>query len=253
MSEIEKPAEGHVFNKDDEIYVIDENGVDLWKAKIKKVNKKSVIVTFEDLDEEDEKFKDTTNFIERTEENNKIYEEQSKKREELAKEEEEENIKEKNVKKKKTKRIKTKKPVFNHREIVKSAWAHGIREIEQFRKYMTKNLDSAMEEYDKYFKMMNVNEFHLFILSNITNEEEEKFWKESLLLWQNMFPNDVAVATQILIKKLAELIKLPNQTETNARDVLEFIFAPENNKETEFSQFCAFLAMFDQVQQQFVR
>lgn len=24
---------------------------------------------------------------------------------------------------------------------------------------MTKNLDSAMEEYDKYFKMMNVNEF----------------------------------------------------------------------------------------------
>ena len=101
MSEVEKPAEGHVFNKDDEIYVIDENGVDMWKAKIKKVNKKSVIVTFEDLDEEDEKFKDTSNFIERTEENNKIYEEQSKKREELAKEEEEENIKEKNVKKKK--------------------------------------------------------------------------------------------------------------------------------------------------------
>ena len=55
-----------------------------------------------------------------------------------------------------------------------------------------------------------------------------------------MFPN---VATQILIKKLAELIKLPNQTETNARDFLEFIFDPENNKETEFYQFYAFLAI----------
>ena len=37
-----------------------------------------------------------------------------------------------------------------------------------------------------------------------------------------MFPN---VATQILI------------------DVLKFIFDPENNKETEFYQFCAFLAI----------
>ena len=168
----------------------------------------------------DKKFKDTTRFIERIEENNKIYEKQNKKMEELAM---------------------TKKPVFNQREIVKM---HGLMELEKL---------NNLEKYDKYFKMMNVNEFHLFILSNITNEEEEKFWKESLLLWQNMFPNDVAVSTQILIKKLAELIKLPNQTETNARDVLEFIFDPENNKETEFSQFCAFLAMFDQVQQQFVR
>lgn len=254
MCEFTKPSENHVFSNDDEIYVIDKNGVDLWKAKIKKVNKKSFVVSFDDIDEDERRYKDASNFIERNENNNKIYEEQVKKRKEIEEEmkrkeeeeekENEERKKEKKEKKQKIKRIKAKKSVFNHQEIVKSAWSRGIREIEQFRKYMTKNLNKAMELYDKYYKMMNINEFHMFLLTKVNKDDEDKFWKDSLVLWQKMFPNDVTVSTELLVRKLAEIIKLPNQTESNARNVLEFIFDPENNKETDFSQFCAFLAMF---------
>ncbi|KAH0791428.1 39 kDa initiator binding protein [Histomonas meleagridis] len=260
----------HQFQRGDDIYFIDRNKTDLWKAKIKKCNEKYYAIHFEDVDKVDKKVKGTERLLERTEKNNQIYEAQLKQREELEKsmkekEEEEENENpsheeelddenktadkdldtDSNKKKKRSGKLRSKRPIIDSREIVKNAWSMGFHEIEKFRKFLKKNLNNTMSEYEKYYKMVHVTENPYFKLGGQTSSTvENQFWEDCSIFWKRLCPNEAVVNTVQFIRKVSELLRLPNQTESNARDAIRFIFDPEIQPETEFMQFCAFMAMF---------
>jgi hypothetical protein len=74
----ERTPNSPVFSPNNEIYVIDENKVDLWRAKIKKVFKKGYLVHFEDTDQADAKFPHASRLLAKTDTNNGIYQEQAR-------------------------------------------------------------------------------------------------------------------------------------------------------------------------------
>ena len=179
-------------------------------------------------------------------------EDQNEEKEEEEKEEEEENNSDekdtpiqKDKKKKRSKKQRPKRPIIDNREIVRNSWASGIHETEDFRKFMNDNLNEAMYEFEKFYKMMNISENHLFKLGGPhTDAEESQFWKDCFSFWRHLNPNETTVNTNRFIRRVAEKLRLPNQTESNAREALAFIFDAEGQPETEFMQFCAFMAMF---------
>ncbi|KAH0794367.1 39 kDa initiator binding protein [Histomonas meleagridis] len=277
----ELPPADHQFTEGEDIYLIDKNQIDLWKAKIKKITKVNHIIKIEDSDEGEKRLKTTERLLERTEKNNQIYETQLKQRQELEKEmkdkeerEKEENDEEKESveneikeeekseeyssndeknspiqeekKRKRSKKPRSKRPaVIDNREIVRNSWLNGIHEVESFRKYMNDNLNEAMDEYMKFYNMMNITENPPFKLGGgLSSDEVSEFWKDCLSFWRHIYPNKCVVNTTHFIRKLAEKLRLPNQIESNAREALAFIFDPETQPETEFTQFCAFMAMF---------
>ncbi|OHT04322.1 hypothetical protein TRFO_28213 [Tritrichomonas foetus] len=156
-----------------------------------------------------------------------------------------ENTSSADEKEKRKKRIKTKKPIVDNQLIVHNAWQNGIHDVDSFRNFMMENLDSAVAEFEKLYKLNNVSEFPPFKLGGELDPKEiEKFWIQSQYLWKKFFGDLESVPTKEFIKKTVSYFKLPNQLESNARGTLTFIFDPANQEETTFLQFCAFLAMF---------
>ncbi|OHT04057.1 hypothetical protein TRFO_28491 [Tritrichomonas foetus] len=83
----EYPTEDHQFEVSDEVYLIDNNKVDIFKAKIAEVAKKGFVVTLsEPGDNSTKKVLTPKRLLLPTPTNNAIYEEQAKKRENKEKE-----------------------------------------------------------------------------------------------------------------------------------------------------------------------
>lgn len=177
-----------------------------------------------------------------------------KKHAENEKEGEEKSDSKKVVKKKHTKVKKSKKqkkPLFDYNLIVRGAWQKGIHDPDHFKKFVKKNVKTLYEEYEQYYNIMNgSNDQPLFLLGGYSDEnksdkkEIKKFWSNSRSLWNKLFDDSINVKTHIFNKKLIEIMKLPNQTESNARAAIEFFFNPDDVEEVNYSSFCAFLALF---------
>lgn len=326
--DFERPEPDYEFSKGEEIYVIDKNKVDIWKAIIKKISPDKISVHYE-ASEEDKKYPHTTRFLLRTEHNNEIFEKQEEIRSKsIAKDEEEEKkSKQKAAEKKQKKAPKkqekpkqpkaksptkpkkkknqekdkdeddkeieddeddddvemkleddesdnspsededpsneydtgsseetthrrkkstpTKKPIIDNQYVIHSAWENGIHDVDSFRSFMMKNVESTVEDFEKLYKMNNVSEFPPFkIGGDVDSQEIGKFWTQCQTIWKKIFGELESVSTKDFLKKAAPFFKLPNQREANARDTLKFIFDPEAIENTNFVQFCAFLAMF---------
>lgn len=331
--DFERPKDDYEFSKGEEIYIIDKNKIDLWKAIIKKVSPDKVSVHYE-ASEEDKKYSTTKRFLLRTDHNNEIFNQQEEIRAKSVAEDKEEKMKaklkdhEKKQKQQKKKQEKpkpkakspskpkkkkkvededededdkeieddddeeniemqleddesddsessnedpsndydngsqttsnseetahrrkkstpTKKPIIDNQYVIHSAWESGIHDVDSFRSFMLQSIESTVEDFEKLYKMNNVSEFPPFkIGGNVDTSEIEKFWTQSQVIWKKLFGELESVPTKDFLKKAVPFFKLPNQREANARDTLKFIFDPEVLENTDFVQFCCFLAMF---------
>lgn len=248
--------EDHEFVKGEHIYVIDKNKHDIWQALIKKVGKNGYIVHFEDNDDGDKKFPKTKRFLLRTETNNAIYEDQAKQRQEKESESEEsespkpEELSPPNEEEEKPKRKRAKKDVvFDKQAFVLHAWDSGIREKEAFVKYMSECTEDVVAEFERYYKIKNVDRYPPFTIGGELKEKNlSNFWETCKIQWKGICGNVDSVPTKVFLSKAPNAYKLPNQSLSNARAALKFIFDPETSETTDFIQFCAFLAMFGPAQ-----
>lgn len=297
--QFEATDENHEFHIGDEVYLIDNNKVDIFKAKIDKVNKKSFMVSFLDHNDEPKKVLSPKRLLLATPTNNAIYEEQEQNRkkveealeakkienpeeaklEEISEETKEEKKEEtenkseeinedqkntennseqkptKTHKVKIVKRRKIKKPIFDQQLIIRTAWHNGIHDVSQFHKYVKRNIKSLVAEFEKYHIMMNAAEEPPFSLGGGMGDSDiTKFWTNARNQWKKLFDDCEAVSTDEFIKKTASAFKLQNQTESNAKETLQFFFdleASSSTNQTNFFQFCALLALFGPTQTMF--
>ena len=245
--DFELPSEETTFAEGDTVYIIDKNKRDLWKGTVKKVLKSGYTIHFDD-DDEDEKVK-KQRVIAVTEKNTSIFEEQVKLREEIEKEEKEKEAqkdeKDEEKPKKAKKPRKVKKPVLCPQEIVRNAWGNGIREVDPFRKFLTKSMDKIVKEFERYHKMMNIADYPLFQLAGgVSEDAKQTFWKQAQAQWRGLFGDAEAVDPKVFVRKAAEAMRLPKQAESNARETLAWFFDIGTLDTVDFAQFCAFLAMF---------
>ena len=335
--EFEHPDKNYEFTKGEEIYVIDKNKVDIWKAVIRRIGSNGFGVHYESS-QEDKKYPTAQRFLLRTEKNNAIFEEQDEERSkvegslEKAKKVKKEKAKKEKVKKekktesksekKKTKKNQDKpktkpkankkkiedddeeenddfiedddddeeididddesedsqtadedpsndydtgsqsnsepqtrkrkrgtpsnKPIIDIHFVVNKAWQNGMQTLEAFDAFIQENLQTAKGEFEKLYRMMNVNDGEPpFVIGGTQNPQEvAKFWKGCQVLWKETFGETESIPLKDFLKKAASLFKLPNQKESNAREALQFFFDPETYKYIDFVQFSAFLAMF---------
>ena len=93
-------VKNHKFEKDEKIYVIDENGYDIYEAIIKDINENNYSIHYPDYPQDDKIFDNIKNFLVITPKNEKIFKKQDQIRLEIENqkvEEEEEDVKEKKV------------------------------------------------------------------------------------------------------------------------------------------------------------
>ena len=273
----EKISKDYELKENEEIYFIDKNKIDIYKGSISKIKKNgSLVITLDDqFTEISTQTVGRNQIILRTEKNNEIYEKQSKEREKEKEKQEEKKIEEgednskneskssvKSAEKKKSvikkeknenesngqnkkAKKKAKKPIFDKQLIVKTAWGNGIHNPKKFKKFIEKNVKEIREEYDRYFKMMNIAEHPLFSIGgDIEQKSLPKFWTTAQSQWRKLFDDSETVPTGVFLKKAIKIFKLPHQTESNARETIGFFFDPAENEEISFFQFCAFLALF---------
>lgn len=89
-------VENHQFQKDEEVYMIDPNGLDLWEGIIEKVEGNKYSIHYPEFPTDDEDVEGTDRVLVRTDKNKEIYNNQEKIRAEK-----EEEIKKAESKKKK--------------------------------------------------------------------------------------------------------------------------------------------------------
>lgn len=262
----EKATEEQTFNKGDEIYFIDKNKSDIYLAEIQQVQENGYLINFKDHEAKPKTAK-KERILPKTVTNDQIYLKQKENREMQIKEDENDKKKKGKaskkddtnesevVKKKKTKVKKVKKqkkPLLDYNLIIRTAWQKGIQNPDQFKKFIKKNVKKLYDEYETYYNTMNINtDDPLFQLGGYDElndksdqKEVKKFWSNSRTLWTKLFDNSPSVRTIDFVKKLIELLKLPNQTESNARAAIEFFFNPDEVDEVNYASFCAFLALF---------
>lgn len=170
-----------------------------------------------------------------------------------------ENKTEENTKTKSPKRIKkrkkAKKPIFDQHVIIKTAWHNGIHDVDQFKRYVKRNVKLLVSEFEKYHVMMNAAEEPPFSLGlNLSESDITKFWTTARSQWKKMFDDADSVDTDDFIRRTAATFRLQNQMESNARAALQFFFDTESssaNNETNFFQFSALLALFGPTQTMF--
>ncbi|OHS97260.1 hypothetical protein TRFO_09523 [Tritrichomonas foetus] len=257
---------GYQFKEGDEVYYIDKNRIDIFQATIKEITEKGILVVLDDLNSKTKKASPKRLLL-RTAKNNTIYEKQEaeRKKEKSKKKktartknpkknidkddndsnDDNDNENENDNPKHKKRERKLKKPIFDKQLIVKTAWQKGIHNPQQFKKFIKKNMSSVYDEYERYFKMMNLSENPIFSFGgDLTDSEVKKFWNVSKVQWQKMFGDSDVVDVSEFVRKTANLCKLPKQTESNAKETLQFFFSPDEIENVSFSQFCAFLALF---------
>ena len=299
------------------VYYVDENGHDIWKAKVLRILQKGIEFLLLKTGEK-KRYKGKRRILLCTDRNNQIFEEQEKEREkpdpiiisestneeikendngddakkenideekeieEVKDEKKDDDNKEENKKvlvrkeipddneetqtksvdeekaktdksdqsassfqDKQKKKKKVKRPIIDNHTIAQKAWDNGIHEIEGFRNFMTENINAAVREFEKIYKMNNVEKHPPFALGGKLEEEKiPKFWVEAHLLWKSLFYDQEEVSNHEFLRIATPYFKLPYQTESNAREALKFIFDPQSNPSIDFIQFCSFLAMF---------
>lgn len=283
--QFEHAPEDHTFQVNDEVYLIDKNEYDIFKARIDKVNKKGFVVKYLEGTDETIKINSSKRILLHTPINDEIYNQQVENRKATAienteadKQEEsqsdtsndqsdpidEPSVEEKQQeevpepqnppkpKKQKKKKIK-KSQIFNKSQIVKAAWKHGIHNVLKFQTTAKRNMKVLVSAFEQYQAMMKCSENPPFLLGgNLQETDIKKFWTQALSLWQKQFGDDFSVLTKDFIKKISSAYKLEHQMESNAREALKFFFDSENDEsETTFFQFCALLSLFGPVKTMF--
>lgn len=273
----ETSKDGQVFDANDKVYYIDDNNCDIYQVSIKKKTENGYEIKFLDHDSENKEV-DANRILPNTPTNEAIYVKQEeqrneflekkknqkeKKKKEIEKSKKKDDVDKdshekkhtkdtsKDVKKGKKKLIKIKKhkaPIMDNQLIINTAWKEGIRDKEHFKQYVKKHVKLLYKDFDNFCNSMN--DGPLFLLggyddSNSSDQYEvKKFWKKSRSLWNKMFNGSKSVGTKEFVTKLTELVKLPNQTESNAKKAIRFIFNPDDVDEVKFPSFCAFMALF---------
>ena len=278
----EKAQNDQDFKRGDDVYYIDKNKYDIYLANILKKNENNFIVEFKDHDANPKKVS-IDRILPITPTNDSIYEEQKelrekhiaiekekKKKKKLSDDEQndeqdndQDNWKDKHKKhaekneskeiNKKKKKKKLKAPIIDYNTIVSHAWKNGIQTPEKFKKYVKKNIKELYERYQQFYdsKINETDDQSLFMLGgyelNDKSDEKEvsKFWSQAKSLWNKLFGDLDSVEIHKFNKKLVELMKLPRQTESNAREAIEYFFSSDGEtQEIKFISFCAFLALF---------
>jgi hypothetical protein len=235
----------HVFSVGDEVYFIDENKVDLFKATIAQKYPKGYLVRFADEDEEDKKVRDNKRLLLCNTANNAIFRAQEKLRRcppppPAPKSDSDDD----------SGRFIRKKPrpvilVLSPDALVQDAVKKGIRGVDAFRTHLRGRFDTALKIFDTRERLLNADTNPLFRLGgNLDPEDVQFFWKRSKAEWVEMFGTEVAVPARVFVKKAAETFSLPNQDIANAREVLNTFLDIDRGQPVNIAAFCGLLATF---------
>jgi hypothetical protein len=232
----ERPPDDYVFSAAEAVYVIDENGFDLWPGRIKKALKRGFTIAFDD-DRADEKLKDASRILLKSEANNSVFIAQATARAAAPASPSPSESSEDE--------LCPAKPKILTKGIVRSAWESGIRDSDEFSAAIRESVEGLMSEFNRYRQMMNVASQPLFrIGGNLDEAQIKAFWKSAKSRWLEISGGEEAVEIEVFIRKAGGALKLPNQALGNAKDALEWYFDPNLIGTVNFAQFAAFLAMF---------
>jgi hypothetical protein len=243
--------EDHVFNVGDQIYVIDDNKVDLLEARIKKRYTRGYLVRFVNDEEEDTKFKDNRRLLLRNEINNGIFEAQQsvRKRQRPSPEPEPEEEEAELVipspagRPPRPKRI----PPLKPETIVEGAIAAGVTDSQGFLAYITEKTEAAIALFETRRADLAIDEKPLFKLGGgIEPEDVTAFWKQAKTHWSDLFGGATAVPSEQFVRKIAAAFAGDFEPAA-ARSLLRKTFQPEPGEEVTIAEYAGFLAEFGPV------